>query len=812
MRKVILASVAMIIMSIVTPMANGRDVYRRIDYINEKGERFWSRYETGSTGLGLFNVGLAQKGFKVACSQTFDDNSTVKSIRFVPSGVESYPLKMVNEKPSEIELSYELLPDESAKSQKRVVVQTAGETDVLSNKTIRIWMRVPSGSYPAFSVAYEYTGVRRGEQFWHQAVALQSYQQLLGAVSSRSDMSMTNTAWRQQYVSCFDPDYEYYYGYFLRSADNPDLWYCDMVMPNEPMTIKARYQRLGSAELQKVNDEVVHGLYWQWQSISVYPNNNGEGYLMSAIGDYISQDMVSGLASSSNRASHFLDIGMYNNANWVYTAAPWSYCFALITRANMLLSQLDTFTEASQTERDQVKAQMLALRSHAYFRLLQLYGTRWSESNDGSRLCAPLEIEFKAENVPLASMKQIADRCYADLDKAIEIFRSTDFVRKDIIYPDINVARGIKMRLALLREDWQTAKSLSDAILAEKPLTSNADMKNGFFSPADSWIWGAWNDNIYYWSTQSWNACNGTYPAGWGFGCNAIDKDLYLSIPEGDMRRSLFVMPDQLGSMAIFSEWKNWYIYISTLEGLGILRAARNGGDVEGAVALFQDKFSSSKPAGVQFGAFTQVGAYGYVPVVFGAQVKFYQPGTSQSDRAAMLMMRADEVLLAGAEAAFHLGQESTARDLLNRLNSMRCPGYSFTATGSALLAEIQKTRKIELWGEGHSWFDQKRWNIPITRKKWVRHDTNSGNWGAHTTESIATDLGNGWRFPIPAYYLKYNDLVDISKMGYVGVSGYEDPKEVKEKASDKVSGAHKKVVKQMEPIQDKPAKLFVMP
>jgi len=378
--------------------------------------------------------------------------------------------------------------------------------------------------------------------------------------------------------------------------------------------------------------------------------------------------------------------------------------------------------------------------------------------------------------------------------------------------PDLNVARGIKMRLAMLREDWETAKQLSEAILADKPLTSNAEMKNGFFTPADSWIWGAWNDNLYYWSTQSWNACNGIYPATWSIGCNAIDKDLYLSIPEGDIRRSLFAMPDQLGTMNVFSNWDNWYRlpYLDNNKYRYTLIAS--DGSVENASKKFQSHYSSLKPAGVSVGAFTRIDdSNGYVPVLFGSQVKFYQPGVNQWERAAMVMMRTEEALLAGAEAAFRLGDEAKARELLAKLNAKRCPGYSTTATGNALLAEIQKTRKIELWGEGHSWFDQKRWNMPITRHKWVKGDKNSGNWAESAPESIATDFGSGWRFPIPAYYLKHNTLVDISKMGYVGVTGYEAPQGVKAKAAAKASES-KEVVKQPEPLQETTLNLYVTP
>ncbi len=84
----------------------------------------------------------------------------------------------------------------------------------------------------------------------------------------------------------------------------------------------------------------------------------------------------------------------------------------------------------------------------------------------------------------------------------------------------------------------------------------------------------------------------------------------------------------------------------------------------------------------------------------------------------------------------------------------MRNPSYFTVASGEELLAEIRKTRKIELWGEGHSWFDQKRWSLPITRRHWVEGDSESGNWYPSITESIDVDSANGWRFPIPKLLL----------------------------------------------------------
>ena len=76
-------------------------------------------------------------------------------------------------------------------------------------------------------------------------------------------------------------------------------------------------------------------------------------------------------------------------------------------------------------------------------------------------------------------------------------------------------------------------------------------------------------------------------------------------------------------------------------------------------------------------------------------------------------------MLLIEAEANYYLSSDPTAAQNslveLNK-NSGRDPQYTCTATGEDLLKEIKKYRRLELWGEGFSWYDCKRWGDPVVR------------------------------------------------------------------------------------------------
>lgn len=96
--------------------------------------------------------------------------------------------------------------------------------------------------------------------------------------------------------------------------------------------------------------------------------------------------------------------------------------------------------------------------------------------------------------------------------------------------------------------------------------------------------------------------------------------------------------------------------------------------------------------------------------------------------------MRATEMYLYEAEACAELGLSGDAQALLEEINQPHNPGYTWSATGQALIDEVRLYRRVELWGEGFSWFDYKRWNIPVNRLGWEEGNVNSGNMPKEST------------------------------------------------------------------------------
>ena len=116
--------------------------------------------------------------------------------------------------------------------------------------------------------------------------------------------------------------------------------------------------------------------------------------------------------------------------------------------------------------------------------------------------------------------------------------------------------------------------------------------------------------------------------------------------------------------------------------------------------------------------------------------------------------IRSSEMFLIEAEAAYKSGDETGAQNALNELNTStgRDATYNCTKTGDALWNEIILYRRLELWGEGHSWFDCKRWGRNVVRKSFDEggnfHASIAGTYG--TTPSF-------WKWVIPSKETDYN-------------------------------------------------------
>lgn len=578
-----------------------------------------------------------------------------------------------------------------------------------------------------------------------------------------------------------------------------------------PVTDVSKEQLMSTVTgAEQALEGTINMMCMQYVAAGFQSNNIGEAFCINAYGELLGQDYINGLWSGNPNYEWDWALG---NSDALVSAIPWRYYYGLIAAVNniiggMNLDEVGGLSESDVNRLKFVKASALTIRAHAYFRLMQLFAQRWEDSNEGENYCILLRLEDSPTEVNLSKGIEVYKRMYQDLDDAIVLFDESGSSRPNKWSVNADVARGIYARVALLRHDWAKAEEMAAAARKNYTVMSNDEYMSGFYKDSNSYIWHQYPqyDTTYYWSWGAWNSCNGGYVFNWNKGSGgAMDIDLYRKMPENDIRRNLYLMPDKLswlkktqnkGGITEADFWDPSMVGETNALNLAMTDVYVKGDPVAKGMynaAVFVcmeymnkhfkgdlDEISDdsremcyvtlkSALKNAKRDLLVQNGTYAELYTTqFGAQFKFW--GYKPYGNMAFPWMRAAEMALTEAEAAaMQPGGESRAKKALEAVQKVRVPGYTCTTSGQALIDEIRIARRIELWGEGFSWFDLKRWNLPMERKAWVAGDPTSGNWSTQMfgenqkmAKKLPTDNA-GWVMSIPNSELRYNSVLDIS-------------------------------------------------
>lgn len=521
---------------------------------------------------------------------------------------------------------------------------------------------------------------------------------------------------------------------------------------------------------------------------------NGENTINAMYGEAMGPDNMNGFTLAMWSPEIVCGGAAWGQENYVMNYIPWKYAYTIIQQANQILDGIDN-AEGPETERQFIKAQALTFRAHGYTRLVQFYAPRWEDSNNGDFYCAVKRLEATTGDAPLWKMNDVLDQIYADLNEAIKLYGESGGQRAQRWHPDVNVAYGILARAAMIKHDWTTAKdAAANARKGYRVMDNDTYFKGFIQDEPNSVIWTQSTDpaDIYYFSFGAHFGCNGGYVQNWGYGAGAISMDLYRQLDENDVRRQMFLTPDKtfvipqnLNPGKITEEdWWNSDLVVTFAAGMDLSKGpfARKEA-INGKWGLYNVAFRYCKYYGENIfkGNFADMNNEGFldyytvgqsgdvligqgqsatlVTIPFGAQYKFW--GEVPYGTSAYPFMRAAEMCLTEAEAAYELGDEATAKSCLMEINGKRIPGYTCDKSGEALRDEIRLCRRIELWGEGFNWPDFKRWNLDIVRTPWVAGEPTSGNWMIDWAHNTPANCNHGWRMLVPRAEINFNKGID---------------------------------------------------
>lgn len=442
---------------------------------------------------------------------------------------------------------------------------------------------------------------------------------------------------------------------------------------------------------------------------------NGEGTIKMWYGNYPGADFYVYLPGWAP----IINATINENTTSIYNYYPWYYYYKIIGNANTILGRIDA-AEGQDSEKQFIKAQALTFRAYCYMMLIQLYGNRWSDSQNGTTKAVALRLDESTGEINRSTLNECYDQIYKDLDDAIGMYQSSGMERSDYFETDVNVAYAIYARAALNRQDYVKAEQFSKLARIGYPLMNNSDYKDGFANPTSEWIWssyGASDETLYFYSFLAYIGYNSNAGAVRGTP-KCINKLLFDKIPATDIRKSLFLDP------------KNYSYNLGTGRASADLTAYGR--------SLYPDIQSNAT-------------LYAYMQFKFKANDL---PGVGNIPH-----FRSSEMILIEAESKYFQNKPSTEiQSLLIELNktSGRDPNYATNKTGEDLLNEIKFYRSIELWGEGFDWFDLKRWGSTLQRTS----TDQGGSFPAALAVTIQPEDRNKWTWLIPNKEFDYNSAI----------------------------------------------------
>lgn len=450
-----------------------------------------------------------------------------------------------------------------------------------------------------------------------------------------------------------------------------------------------RRDEIATADPDKVFASTEQSIYLYMQQ-HVYQNSSHNwfgqksfDYLTSLMGN----DMVLTGKFAMSYYHYMLDYG--TSGNYISTYNRFNEYYDHIAIANEILGSLDK--ESTDPNLLRYRAVALTERGYAYWQLTNLYqrayyvgadDTKWGKGKiyDWSQYtCVPLVTEELTGDQPLSSLDQIYEQLLGDLEEAYEIFEKigkihtpspTDF--------DGCVAATYLYRAYMVKHEWDNAIKYAQVVMDNIPiLTTESDITQGF---------------------------------------------------------SLITLPDVVLGCDITTD--NTTVYMSFFSqmdsygdgyaGIGVWRAGFKPfvdriADNDVRLQWFSNHARSTDeflrdtdvPADVPYQSVKFIGA-GRDAVKALPSGERSAEGWNLGD---YIYLRSEEAWFTKAEALAHKGDLSGARGVLADVLKDRIPGYVCLANTKAdVIEEINFQKRVEFWGEGIEYIDNRRLNIPIDR------------------------------------------------------------------------------------------------
>lgn len=445
--------------------------------------------------------------------------------------------------------------------------------------------------------------------------------------------------------------------------------------------------------------------------------------------------------SSTSYASHWRPWyqNKYLGDGYLYGQYICNYYYEFVLTINNLIGGVNP-ESATSTQLGYLGAGY-AFRAMVYLDMARMYeflsndavSSVNDDGNDVSGLTVPIVTDetsqADAQNNPRATHQEMYDFILSDLDKAEQYITNLTSYKSNTL-PDIACVYGLKARLYMWNGDYANAQKYARLAIDNSrvdPMTEDECLNTSTgFNDISKWMWGSQQTSedasvqsgIVNWTSWISNQTTFGYTGVATSMFVVMDKNMYERISDTDFRKLEFKAP--AGSAL---DGKNSYLPV-------LASSADNFADYTSL------KF---RPA--------------------SGDAEDYNTGAAS----AFPIMRVEEMYFIEAEAAAHQNAATGKQLLETFMKANRDASYSCSASSTDdVVEEIVFQKRVELWGEGQSFFDYKRLNYSVNRgytgTNWpdiMRFNTNGRpawmNLVFVRTESNNNTALIGWNNPDPS-------------------------------------------------------------
>ncbi len=424
-------------------------------------------------------------------------------------------------------------------------------------------------------------------------------------------------------------------------------------------------------------------------------------------------------------------VGVYNweshtNPNSSTSYKMWDFYYTIILHSNKLIRGVNNTEGLSEKVKNTLLGEAYAFRAWAYHNLVQLYGKRYVKGEANSQLGVIIRTEEHfMEPLPRSSVAEVYEYIDTNISQALDLLQKVPDkkIKNAIRY---STACGIAARIALTKGEWAEAEKYAEEAIAKSGAQLQGEsLLDGFNNwNSSEWMWA-------YKQNETQDVSYGGFFAHYSYNFKArrigkfrfaVNRTIYDKMGEKDVRRGWWVCYDRKDEIPADAN-KTYF------------------------------KGGNKKPKWA----------------ITGQSIK-YKAESYTSSFGDILIMRLAEMYYIAAEAEARQGKDGEAQSTLNKIMKTRDVEYKTDATGEALIDEVMRNKRIDLWMEGRRFFDLKRLSIVFNRMeagnfKYLKGqrllDGEEINTGLNVEKIATSPDSKYWEFAIPYDELEGNKLCE---------------------------------------------------